>query len=455
MTNPTVPQLWCRCGGLVAMPDRPPETFRCDECGAETPVEPDALTRAYLNAAIGIVGVPAATAHAREGAVDSSDGTVTLWDESTGTRLGRLQHPHDDERTKAAQGPSIDVQGLHDVLAQVPQGAFSALLLHQMSGQVVLRVAPELAAQMSAGTARFMESSAGGLRSSVVSSSTNQVVGQASFERVPKTAIGLAGAWQVLSLVVAQKHLNDINERLGRMERSLGDLRELLDKDLHSEIQGDVDHLAAYVKSLDPDMDATSAALRRQRVDQIIGAARARHNKLLERLTLLEKRFTANRGAPSFGRTMRSNADDLGSDIEAFSRGVAALRLNAFLFAVANAVLRHLGEAEAYTSRLASDLERLVARDDEWLEQAARQIQASVLSIDGVFRSHASAAWERARLASATWSGACTAAELRSHLERARRAQRTESPRLLLDVRDGNVVTAARWIVDPEVAVES
>jgi hypothetical protein len=247
-----------------------------------------------------------------------------------------------------------------------------------------------------------------------------------------------AAAWQVLSLLVAQKHLYDINGRLHRIEGSLRDLRDLMDQDLFAEIHGDALHLVGWIRALAADGDAGALAARRQSVDGIVKSARIRHKQLTDRVALVEKKF-----AP-----VNKSATELQADLDALSRGIVALRLNALLFAGCIETLRQLGESPAYTVGLQEDLERFVLHDDEWLVNVLRRVHDSVMSLSTVLSYRATDAKTRMGLASRVWTGANAAARVRREIARASDPTRRDTPRLLLHDGEGQTVTSVAWLDD-------
>ncbi len=172
------PFLWCpMCGARFDLPDQPPTEFRCSSCGPVKFADMRAPARAYLLAATATSGAPAAGQQLEP---RGETGGLELRDD-TGAPIYHLQRAAKDEAAGAKPAVEIDPRGVESLLAQIPQAALTGLMLNQASGHVVLSVAPQLAAQLSSGAARFMRATTVGFRGNVVDTVTGVVLGQASF----------------------------------------------------------------------------------------------------------------------------------------------------------------------------------------------------------------------------------------------------------------------------------
>ncbi len=351
MNQPVPPSLCCpRCAVRVSLPDNPPTVFACPKCGAVEIPDLNAVMHAYLSAAAAASSAPSQVRHE-----SSQQHRIEVRDDS-GLPLYHLESARQAEQDGARAISNVDTSGLQSLLAQLPQAAFSTLLLGHMSGLVALDVAPKLAAELAHRSAKFMEATTGGFRGTVVDTASNVVIGQVSFAPVSAATLGIAAAWQAVSLLVAQKHLQDINERLDRIERKLDDLRYLMDEDLISDIRGDAQHLRGFVDAIRAGNASFSAETYRARADGIVQSSRRRREKLLSRLQLVGQKFTPDQRARWFGRTRKSAERELAAYVENFLRNLAAFRLNSLLMAAGTEFLRQLGEQTEYTQAVDRDL---------------------------------------------------------------------------------------------------
>ena len=148
---------------------------------------------------------------------------------------------------------------------------FLPCLLQQMSGTVVLSWTPEVAAQLAGHAAKVMPAATGGFRGA--GGGHRHASGDRTSRASPlypsrRWASRLVG--RLLSLVVAQKHLCDINARLDQIERKVDELRDLLDADLVAEMRGDAEHLLTIVRAFRPSSDQPAPSGLEHTVDQIV-----------------------------------------------------------------------------------------------------------------------------------------------------------------------------------------
>ncbi len=451
VVDPSLPALCCpSCSLRFPLPEQPVGKPWCPKCGETTLSDPDAMTRAYIAAARRAIEPPVAKpsdAAIIQNAVRDPDG-IELRDES-GASICRLRPATEFDQRIENVGSLVDSRAIQHMLSQIPQAAFSAILLHQMSGQVVLSWAPEVAAQLAQSTANVMLAVTGGFRGQAVDVVTNQVIGQASFHPVSVTTLGLASGWQILSLVVAQKHLSDISARLEQIEQKVDELRELLDADLLAEIRGDAGHLVGIVRAVSASGSEPSGSRLEYSAtaDQIIRLARSRREKISDRVHRAAKTFVPNRGARYFGRTLGMAERALREDLDRFTRNVIAQRLNTRVMIAAIALLRQVSEDTAYTNQLDVDLDRWIAEDESTLPACFEPLEDAIMSVCGTFvRKNKTEAAARTRLASQVWIGSRTVSLLRNEVTRVHRTEDVSSPQLLLIVAEGCSVEKAVWL---------
>jgi hypothetical protein len=439
------PNLRCpQCGRRFALPDEPPKEIACPKCGPVAFPDLSAPTRAYLMAATEAVGAPT-----RPGLRSSIDGRSMLELRDENERpLYQLAPARADEVAAAGGGPTIDKRGLEALLAASMQAAPGAAFLGQLAGSYTLRIAPSLWAQILAGTAKLMPAAAGGVHSGVVSIARNILIGQAAFAPVSGATLGAAAAWQMLSLIVAQKHLYDIHARLDQIERSVDELKHLLEQDLYAEIRGHADQLLVLARGWNPDDDTTTAAIvaRRAEMSDVLKEARVRHERLVVRVASVEKRFLPDRRAVWFGKSMDTVAKELTADIAEVSRLLAAMRLNVLLMVTAVDLLRRHGESAAIVEGHEEYLGTTIARDDEWFAAIMGRVDHSVMGVASIFQRGVTEVAVRLRLAGQVWAGARATARLRGLLARARERLDAEPPTLLLTVGEGGKVDSVKWV---------
>lgn len=447
----SLPAICCpSCSSWFSLPEQPVGKPLCPKCGEVTFSDADAMTRAYLAAARAAIELPVAEppdAAIIQNDVHNLDG-IELRDGS-GTPICRLRPATEVEKHAKHLRFLVAPRAVQNVLSQIPQAAFSAILLHQMSGQVVLSWAPEVAAQLAQRTAGLMPAMTGGFRGQAVAVVTNQVIGQASFLPVSVATLGIAAGWQLLSLAVAQKHLSDINARLDQIERKVDELRDLLDADLLAEMRGDAEHLVGIVRAVSASISEPSGSRLEYSatVDQIVRLARSRREKISDRVQRAAKTFMPNRGAHYFGRTLGMAERSLRDDLDRFSRNVIAQRLNTLVMIAAIGLLRQVSEDNAYTNQLDVDVDRWIAADDSTLRDCFGALEDAIMSVGGTFvRKKKTEAAARARLASQVWIGSRTNSLLRNEMMRVHQTEDASSPQLLLTVAEGCVVEDAAWL---------
>lgn len=448
MNQPVPPSLACpQCADRILLPDDPPDVFTCPKCGPVQIPNMDALMHAYLSAAAAASSAPPPAP--RE---PSQQPRIEVRDES-GTPLYQLSSATQIEQDSAKPLSNLDMTGLQSLLTQLPQATFSTLLLGQMSGLVALDVAPKLAAELTRGTGKFMEAATGGFHGNVVDTARNVIIGQASFAPISAATLGLAAAWQAVSLVVAQKHLQDINERLAMIERKLDDLLYLSDQDLVSDIRGDAQHLYGFMEAAGAAATTSGTETYLARADGILQAARQRREKLISRLQRDGEKFTPDQKARWFGRKRKTVERELTAYVEKYLRNMVAFRLNAILMAAATEFLRRLGERPEYTQSIDRDLREHAIRDDDDLAKHLERIKWAVMSVKSIFHSRASDAKSRNQIAARVWAGVRVAAPLRYELDRIQSWSSNPTPRLLLSVGEDSKVTSVAWIDQPEAGV--
>jgi hypothetical protein len=132
----------------------------------------------------------------------------------------------------------------------------------------VLTFSPEVAAGLRDGKFNLMRS-ADGLRATAVRKD-GQIVGQGILKSATGVrAIAAVGAvWQLMALVTAQVYLSDISQRLVRLERGVGQLREILEAHENARLVQALNYLRDVQKSLaNPDLTTQEFDVLIQRVE--------------------------------------------------------------------------------------------------------------------------------------------------------------------------------------------
>ncbi|MEI6047049.1 MAG: hypothetical protein WCS37_22115 [Chloroflexota bacterium] len=115
------------------------------------------------------------------------------------------------------------------------------------SGTYALSLKPELVKGLNDGTLQFMKSLEGGIRPVVVDSK-GVIQGMASVKLVGG-ALTLAAAgpmvFKVLAVVVSAEYLAEINKQLEAINKSVNEIKEFLEADKRSQLEGDLKYLNA------------------------------------------------------------------------------------------------------------------------------------------------------------------------------------------------------------------
>lgn len=168
-------------------------------------------------------------------AEEKIDKHVVLYDESGNTLVEFIEIDRDTNRNKSFQPDKVS--NLNLLLSAVP--GVMALAEQQTNGYVLCNIPLENLAKTK-GSDTFR-----GFVKSAVNGRIEKHVELSSPEKLQN--IMMSGvAWNALSVAVAQKHLQDINEKLTEVINKLDDLKQSLKEDKKDELQG----LQNYVQSL-------------------------------------------------------------------------------------------------------------------------------------------------------------------------------------------------------------
>lgn len=163
------------------------------------------------------------------------DKHVVLYDENENTLVEFIEIDRDINRNKSFQPDKVN--SLNSLLSAVP--GVMALAEQQTNGYVLCNIPLENLAKTK-GSDTFR-----GFVKSAVNGRIEKHVELSSPEKLQN--IMMSGvAWNALSVAVAQKHLQDINEKLTEVINKLDDLKQCLKEDKKDELQG----LQNYVQSL-------------------------------------------------------------------------------------------------------------------------------------------------------------------------------------------------------------
>jgi hypothetical protein len=129
-----------------------------------------------------------------------------------------------------------------------------AYLAHAAGAQeptYIVRFAPEVAGQLSDGSARMMTSMEGGLRATAINSNGTIIGNGTLIEQSSRTLAGFAGIiWGVLAIATAQYYLHSINARLQAIERSVQAIQQRLDDQDLATLVNNMKQLRGYFDAL-------------------------------------------------------------------------------------------------------------------------------------------------------------------------------------------------------------
>jgi len=425
-------------------------TLDCPDCGEVKPPDLDFRSRALLKAASSVLHGRPSASRSQEAVTDIVDheNAVEIRAEDDGERpialLGPLKETGD-----LALGPVVDPVGLGQFVGQLPTAAVAGLLASQVAGQVVLRIPADLQAMIQAGTATFMTAADGALRGNIVNAASGAVIGQASFVPASVATAGVAGAWYLLSVLVAQKHLADINSRLDRLEKKVDEIRRLQDDDIFGEIRGDAEHLMSLGRAhMASPLDAAKSPELHQTLDGIVRSCRHRKQQLEARVGESLKTLDAARGARYFGRTLGRATNELTDDVESTFRQLQGIRLNTLVFMAAAELRRALKGRDSIGEQYEQDADSWGDWTDERARELVSRLETSLYSLEGTkFRRRSTEADSRAAVAAIAARGLELDLLLRRETESLRVARSPQPATFRLQLDKSHKVTEARAVL--------
>lgn len=107
--------------------------------------------------------------------------------------------------------------------------------------QSVFTFSPETRRKLANKTYKLLEQKSGKLQATAMNN--GKIVENAVLESIVKPSVAIAMIWQVAAVITAQKFLNEINEKLRKIENVVGEIRELLKGQELSRIYGRLRYL--------------------------------------------------------------------------------------------------------------------------------------------------------------------------------------------------------------------
>lgn len=255
-------------------------------------------------------------------------------------------------------------QELPGLLAHLPALGTAAIAAGQTT--VVVYLPPTLQAQVASGAARLMNSSAvpGGVYGAVQDVNTGKLLGQATLTST-RPLLAVAG-WQLLSIAVAQAHLQSIDRRLASLDERVARIERWLLDDLLAGLDADYAHLTRIADTLrhhaPSDADRAGWAVTLEAIER----DSARRMGQLRRALAPPPAGSVNTWAPGTLTAridaLRAHAEQTGTLTDAFALA-AAVRLVAASLRPACGL--HAAHAEAIREDVAETLH-------DWAGHAAR-----------------------------------------------------------------------------------
>ncbi|MDU6925227.1 hypothetical protein [Franconibacter helveticus] len=155
---------------------------------------------------------------------------------------------------------------------------------------VELLFKPEIKKGLESGAYKMMQTTTGETLADVVDKGSRKIVGKARIIEGGKIKQLAAGSFQLLSIIVAQSHLADINRTLNDIQASLSDLRTTIENEKLAKIHGRIEYLQGLIVKLkNGDFDTeTSQQIKNKIEDTVTDANEWQSNLFFDVKSLID-----------------------------------------------------------------------------------------------------------------------------------------------------------------------
>lgn len=368
---------------LSSVSDQP----SCTSCGPFTPTDTDFRWRAFGRATETLLAPRTRSASPPALALWMIDGIPAIELSTRSVDAGDL-------------GPALGVSAAAAIGAAVPL-LLEAARLDAVGGLVALKVAPDAARKLAEGTARWMTSDGASL--ATVVDLKGKAIAQARWAPAAVAAFGVAAAWQVLSVAVAQKHLHDINARLDRIERRVDEILRELEQQVQDELRGDATALGLIARAVTAHPpDEETRRDHKVNVRHHLDRTRTRHEGFLRRAReQCEPRPYET--ARLFGQSLETAGTKLTARAREFHQRLMAVYGNILVETVALRLLVALGEDPRFVEAALQRARHNVDDADALARRFDTDIAWALPAMAGIFTGATTNAKVRSRVAFAHW----------------------------------------------------
>ncbi|CAG9183871.1 hypothetical protein CURE108131_19145 [Cupriavidus respiraculi] len=168
---------------------------------------------------------------------------------------------------------------------------------------------PKIQEGLADGTLEIVKAKGGGARLMARATDSKKIAGHGRIVDAGRARQIAAGAFQLLSIAVAQSHLDHINRSLGDIKQGISDVRRYLGDQDHARLQGTVlylEYLASLINSMQSPDDITPE--KRHQLEEITREAMQWGVQLERQADALAKRIAMQKDQDTFGGTEHTYA---------------------------------------------------------------------------------------------------------------------------------------------------
>lgn len=243
---------------------------------------------------------------------NTSSTDLTLIDENGKTLITsqELDYFPDDIVTAITQ-PS-ELKRITDLTSNIFKGYAST-----PNKTVELLFKPEIKKGLDSGVFSMMKTKSGETLADAIDNGTKKIIGKARIIEGGKLKQLAAGSFQLLSIIVAQSHLEDINRALYGLKSSIDDIKDIMENDKLAKVHGRISYIEGLVEKLRAGDfgDVVSQQIKNKIEDTISDANEWQSSILLDVGTLisnLEKQQDEDRfGTGTTYKNIRSRIESL------------------------------------------------------------------------------------------------------------------------------------------------
>ncbi|WP_219953058.1 hypothetical protein [Dickeya zeae] len=228
---------------------------------------------------------------------NTSSTNLSLIDESGKTLISsqELNYFPDDIVTAITQ-PS-ELRRVADLTSNIFKGYAST-----PNKTVELLFKPEIKKGLDSGVFSMMKTKSGETLADAIDNGTKKIVGKARVIEGGRLKQLATGSYQLLSIIVAQSHLEDINRALHGLKSSIDDIKTIMENDKLAKIHGRISYLEGLVGKLRVgDFDEVVSQQIKNKIEDTISDANEWQSSILLDIETLISNLEKQQDEDSFG----------------------------------------------------------------------------------------------------------------------------------------------------------